>query len=408
MTSTSPLDALLEGHAAVRPEPLPIAGLLALAMAGFITLLTEVLPAGLLPRMSASLAVSESMAGQLITVYALGSLLTAIPLVAATQGLRRRRLLLLAIGGFAVTNTVTAISDHYVLTLAARFFAGVSGGLVWALLASYAARMVPSHLAGRAIAISGIGAPLAFSVGVPAGTFLGGVVGWRLAFGIMSALAVLLIGLVLAKVPDFPGQPAGKRLSLTGVFRIPGIRSILFVIFAFVLAHNILYTYIAPFLAPLGLLDRVDGILLVFGIGGLVGLWIAGVLIDRWLREMVLVSIVVFILAVLALAIWGGSPITVYVAVAAWGIIFGGAPALFQTASAKTAKEAADVAQAMIVTVWNLAISAAGIAGGVLLDTLGVISFPWAMIAALAPTLLVAWSAKRHGFPSVRRAGRAG
>lgn len=403
MTSITPADMPPEGHAVTRSDPLPLAGLLALAMAGFITLLTEVLPAGLLPRMSESLAVSESMAGQLITVYALGSLLTAIPLIAATQGLRRRRLLLLAIGGFAVTNTVTAVSDYYWLTLVARFFAGVSGGLVWALLASYAARMVPSHLAGRAIAISGIGAPLAFSVGVPAGTFLGGLVGWRLAFGIMSGLTVLLIGLVLAKVPDFPGQPAGRRLSLRAVIRIPGIRSILFVIFAFVLAHNILYTYIAPFLAPLGLLDRVDGILLVFGIGGLAGLWIAGVLIDRWLREVVLVSIVAFIASVLALAFWSQSPAVVYGAVAVWGIVFGGAPALFQTASAKTAKEAADVAQAMIVTVWNLAIAAGGIAGGVLLEALGVVSFPWAMILALAPTLVVAWSARRHGFPAERR-----
>ncbi|MCX5577028.1 MFS transporter [Kaistia terrae] len=402
MSSITPTDALPTG-AAARPESLPIAGLLALAMAGFITLLTEVLPAGLLPKMSASLAVSESMAGQLITVYAMGSLLTAIPLIAATQALRRRRLLLLAIAGFAVTNTVTAISDHYLLTLVARFFAGVSGGLVWALLASYAARMVPSHLAGRAIAISGIGAPLAFSLGVPAGTFLGGVVGWRLAFGFMSVLAVLLIGLVFAKVPDFPGQPAGKRLSLGKVFQLPGIRPILFVIFAFVLAHNILYTYIAPYLAPLGLLDRVDGILLVFGLGGLAGLWIAGVLIDRWLRELVLLSIVAFVAAVLALALWASSPMVVYAAVAVWGVVFGGAPALFQTASAKTAGDAADVAQAMIVTVWNLAIAAGGIAGGVLLEALGVISFPWAMIVALIPTLVVAWAARRHGFPAVRR-----
>ncbi|MBN9027458.1 MAG: MFS transporter [Rhizobiales bacterium] len=399
MTSITPTDLPPDGHVASRSDPLPLAGLLALAMAGFITMLTEVMPAGLLPRISASLAVSESMAGQLITVYALGSLLTAIPLITATQGLRRRRLLLLAIGGFAVTNTVTAMSGYFWLTLAARFFAGVSAGLVWALLASYAARMVPSHLAGRAIAISGIGAPLAFSVGVPAGTFLGGQVGWRFAFGIMSGLTVVLIGLVLAKVPDFPGQPEGKRLSLSAVARIPGIRSILFVIFAFVLAHNILYTYIAPYLAPLGLLDRVDGILLVFGIGGVGGLWSAGVLIDRWLREVVLTSIVAFIASMLALAFWSHSTAVVYGAVAVWGIVFGGAPVLFQTASAKTAREAADVAQAMVVTVWNLAIACGGIAGGVLLDSLGVVSFPWAMILALLPTLVVAWAARRHGFP---------
>lgn len=384
-------------------ERLPIWGLLSLAMAAFVTLLTEVMPAGLLPQMSASLGVSESMTGQLITVYAAGSLLTAIPLMTVTQSLRRRPLLLVAIGGFAITNTVTAISDNYMLTLVARFFAGVSGGLVWALLAGYAARMAPPHLAGRAIAITGIGAPLAFSLGVPAGAFVGGLVGWRFAFGVMSVLAVILIGWVLARVPDFPGQPEGKQLSIAQVFTLPGIRPILFVMLAFVIAHNILYTYIAPFLAPIGMAEQVDTILLVFGLSSLVGLWIAGVLIDRWLRPMVLASIAVFAAAVLALGLLGTSPMIVYAAVAVWGLVFGGAPTLFQTASAKTAGKAADVAQAMIVTGWNLAIAGGSVIGGVLLGTTGAAYFPWAMIAALVPTLFVAWAARRHGFPATDR-----
>ncbi|WP_340583921.1 hypothetical protein [Brucella pseudintermedia] len=50
----------------------PMSALLALAMAGFITILTEALPAGLLPQMSAELGVTTSVAGQLITVYAIG------------------------------------------------------------------------------------------------------------------------------------------------------------------------------------------------------------------------------------------------------------------------------------------------------------------------------------------------
>ena len=69
-----------------RCERLPISGLLALATAGFITILTEALPAGLLPQMSLDLKVSQALVGQLVTFYALGSLLAAIPLVLLTQG----------------------------------------------------------------------------------------------------------------------------------------------------------------------------------------------------------------------------------------------------------------------------------------------------------------------------------
>lgn len=120
------------GHSA--EESLPMAGLLALAMTGFIAILTETLPAGLLVQMSHGLSISQSLAGQTITAYAIGSLLAAIPLTIATQGWRRRRVLLMAIGGFLVFNTITAVSQNYWLTLGARFSPGwrqASLGVCW-------------------------------------------------------------------------------------------------------------------------------------------------------------------------------------------------------------------------------------------------------------------------------------
>ncbi len=303
-----------------RSARLPIASLLALAFAGFVTILTEALPAGLLPQISAGLGISEALAGQLVTVYAIGSLVAAIPLTAATQGARRRPLLLAAIAGFFIANTVTTLSSSYVLTMVARFLAGVSAGLLWALLAGYAARMVPEHQKGRAIAMAMVGTPLALSLGVPAGTFLGGLVGWRMCFGIMSGLALLLIVWVRVKVPDFAGQAAGKRLSLRHAFTVAGVRPVLFVVLAFVLAHNILYTYIAPFLAAAGMAQRTDLVLLVFGVTSLLGIWIVGVLIDRHLRALTLASTALFGLSALALGFAGDAPAMVYAAVAVWDL----------------------------------------------------------------------------------------
>ncbi len=135
-------------------EKLPLGALLALAMTGFICIVTETLPAGLLPEIGTGLGVSASFAGQMVTVYALGSLLAAIPLTIATQSWRRRTVLLLTIIGFLVFNSVTALSSDYWLTLVARFFAGVSAGLAWSLVAGYARRMVVPQLQGRALAIA--------------------------------------------------------------------------------------------------------------------------------------------------------------------------------------------------------------------------------------------------------------
>jgi predicted MFS family arabinose efflux permease len=393
------LDCPLLEQPAERRERLPLAALLALATAGFITVMTEAMPAGLLPQMSSGLNVSQALIGQLVTLYAIGSILAAIPLTIATRGWRRKPLLLSAIGGFAIANSITALSELYWLTLIARFIAGVFAGLLWALLAGYASRMVAPHLQGRAITVAMLGAPLALSLGIPAGTLLGTLVGWRLSFAIMTALTVVLVIWVRWQVPDFAGERVGKRMPLRQVFTLPGVRSVLLVTLTYVVAHNLLYTYIAPFLQPSGLDANVDRVLLVFGLASVLSLWIVGSLIDRWLRELVLISAGLFMLSAVVLGLWRDSPIVIYIATAVWGLAFGAMPSLLQTASAKTAKEAADTAQSMLVTLWNVGIAGGGLVGGLLLGNPGVGAFPWIVAGLLMLTLSVTIKAREHGFP---------
>jgi predicted MFS family arabinose efflux permease len=384
-------------------ERLPLTALLALAMAGFLTILTEALPAGLLPLMSTDLHVSPTLVGQLVTAYAVGSLLAAIPLTAATRHWRRRPLLLIAIGGFAVVNSITAWSTDYWLTLASRLCAGVFAGLLWSLLAGYASRLVPEHLRGRAIAVAMVGTPLALSIGIPAGTLLGSAIGWRWTFAIMSVLSLILVIWARLSLADFPGQNHRQRQSIRQVFVMPGIRPVLLTTLTFVLEHNVLYTYIAPLLAPAGLAAQVDRVLLAFGIAALLGIWLVGIFIDRRLRELVLISISLFLVTAIAWALDGGNATLIYLYVVLWCLAFGGAATLFQTASAITGGEAADVSQSMIVTVWNLGIAGGGLIGGLLLQGYGVQSFNWVVALLLMVALIISASAHRAGFPATRQ-----
>ncbi len=385
-----------------RAPRLPLSGLLALAAAGFATVLNEALPAGLLPQIADGLGVTQAMAGQLVTVYAVGSLAAAIPLVVATRGWRRRPLLLGALAGFMVVNSVVALTGHIAVALVARFFAGVFAGLVWALLAGYAARMVRPDQGGRAIAVAMAGIPVALSLGIPAGTWLGAALGWRAAFWGVSIVALLLLGWVRWRVPDFAGEPAGQRRGLRAVMTLPGLRPVLIVMLAAVLAHNILYTYIAPVLVRSGLAAQVDRVLLVYGLSSVAGLWLTSLLIDRRMRGLALASLGGFGLASLALGLLGAQPAAVWLGVALWGLSFGGAPALYQTASAKTAGDAADVAQSMLVTGWNIGIAGGGVVGGALLDAAGAGALPWSAVLLLAAALVLAWTGA-HGFPRAPR-----
>ena len=384
-------------------ERLPMGALLALAMTGFICIVTETLPAGLLAQISSGLQVSSSLAGQMVTVYALGSLLAAIPLTIATQGWRRRNVLLLTIVGFLLFNSITAWSSSYGVTLVARFFAGASAGLAWSLLAGYARRMVAPHLQGRAMAVAMVGTPIALSLGVPLGTWLGALVGWRTAFGLMSGLTLVLMVWVLVKVPDYPGQSASQRIGLRQVLLTPGVRSVLGVVMTWMLAHNILYTYIAPFVAPAGLGNDVDIVLLVFGLAALAGIWLTGRLVDRHLRKAVLASLGTFAAIALVFGFFAQSATVIYAGVLVWGLSFGGAATLLQTALADSAGEGADVALSLNVVVWNSAIAIGALTGGVLLDQIGVGIFPWVLLVLLLAGLWIVFSARQHGFPEGQR-----
>ncbi len=379
-------------------DKLPFGALLALAMTGFICIVTETLPAGLLPEIGSGLGVSASFAGQMVTVYALGSLLAAIPLTIATQSWRRRTVLLMTIVGFLIFNSVTALSSHYWLTLIARFFAGVSAGLAWSLVAGYARRMVVPQLQGRALAVAMVGTPIALSLGVPLGTWLGGFMGWRMAFGLMSGLTLLLIVWVLIKVPDYPGQSSSQRMALRQVFLTPGVRSVLGVVFTWMLAHNILYTYVAPFVSEAGLANDVDLVLLAFGVAALAGIWVTGRLVDRHLRKTVLASLATFAAVSVFFGLFSGSALAIYVGVSIWGLTFGGAATLLQTALADSAGKGADVALSMNVVVWNSAIAGGGLLGGVLLGQWGVSAFPWVLLMLLLLSLAIASRARVHGF----------
>lgn len=376
----------------------PIWKLLAFTMAGFLAIMTETMPAGLLPSIGHGLDVSESLAGQLVTLYAVGSVVAAIPVITATRKLNRRPLLLMAIGGLLVFNTVTALSTSYALTLGARFIAGMAAGVVWGLLAGYARRMVAREFQGKALAVVGVGQPIALSLGVPLGAWLGTIVDWRGVFWIMSALALVLLIWIRVAVPDFLGQAAHQRAPLHKIFLTPGIRPILLVVFLWILAHNVLYTYISPFLSNVGLGDRVDLMLLVFGVSAVIGIWLTGMLVDSKLRLTTLVSLIVFSAASLLLGFGSNVPALVFIGVIAWGLAFGGAPTLLQTRIADAAGHEADVAQSMLVTIFNLAVAGGGVVGGVLLASWGAGSFAWAAVILGVAALLVVWLSRRHGF----------
>ncbi|SHE94575.1 MFS transporter [Streptoalloteichus hindustanus] len=180
--------------------------------------------------------------------------------------------------------------------------------------------MEPAHLQGKAVAIAMTGVSLALSLGVPAGTFLGGALGWQVAFSAMTVLAVVVIVWIAVGGPDFPGQQRDRRITIPEALRIPGVVAVLVVTLVYVLAHTVLYAYVTTFLARVGMADSTDVVLLVFGIASMVSIWLVGAYIDRWLRPLTIVSVALFAVVASVLASLSDSPVLVYIAMAFWGL----------------------------------------------------------------------------------------
>lgn len=359
---------------------MPWLALAILASMGFILLTGETVPAGLLPAISAGMHSTEGLTGQFISLWALGTVVVTIPAISLTRSLPRKPLLVIAVVGLIVANTVTALSGNLPLSLVSRFVGGAFTGVIWGMLAAYGRRISPPSRGGLSLAIVSIGAPLGFALGTPAGSFIGEAFGWRWAFGALSIAAAVILVLILACVPGAPGQKAEAHLPLRRIVRIPGIPVVLAIIFAWMLGHNSIYTYIAPFLRDSGSGVPAGVVLLVFGVASLAGVGVTGALVDRHPRALIHASVACFIVSAIILLVGHASPVAVVVAAALWGMTFGGAAPQLQSALTLAAGEHSDVANSFLPVAFNLAIFAAGTSGALLLQ-----AFP--------PLVLAVWMA---------------
>jgi predicted MFS family arabinose efflux permease len=399
-TPTTTTATATDGTRSAAPERMPWLALSLLALMGFILVSAETMPAGLLPVIADGMNISEGTVGQFISVWALGTVIVTVPAISLTRRFRRKPLILITIALLIVSNTITAVSSDVVISLISRFFAGAFTGIIWGMLAAYGRRISPAHRGGMALSIVSMGAPVGFALGTPLGAWLGTTFDWRWSFGGLSLLALLTFVLIICFVPDTAGQPASAPggLPFGRVFLMPGVAIVCLVIFVWMLAHNAIYTYIAPFLRATGTGIGADLVLLVYGIASIVGVLVSAAFIDRHPRELLHLSVGLFVVAALVLLLASASATVVLLATALWGVAFGGSSAQLQSALTRSGRENSDVANSFLPVAFNLAIFGAGVVGAVLLEHFDALVLAGLMGALGAVAFLVTLYGRRTAF----------
>lgn len=258
------------------------AAMLALATGGFTIGTTEFVTMGLLPEVAEGVGVSIPTAGHVISAYALGVVVGA-PVIAFLGARAPRRALLIALmAAYTAANALTAIAVSFELVTASRFLAGLPHGAFFGVASLVAADLAAPEKRGRAVAQVMLGLSVANVVGVPAATWMGQHLGWRSAFWAVVVLSTLTMGLIRLLVPGSPGRPEA-----TGMRELKAFASaqVWLTLLAGALGFGgmfAVYTYISPTVTEVGGLGSgaVPVFLMAFGLGMVVGTWLAGVLAD--------------------------------------------------------------------------------------------------------------------------------
>ncbi|AHK34249.1 MFS transporter [Rhodococcus opacus] len=374
-------------------------GLGVLFVAAFMTITTETLPMGLLPQMGQGLGASESQVGLLVAIYALVVMLVTLPVTAWTANWPRRRLFLVIMAAFAVSNLLMALAPTFPVAIIGRLIAALVHGVLWSMMAAYATQMVAPGRAGRAVATVYAGNSAALSLGVPLGTALGNALSWRAAFVVLAGVAVLVMAAAPALLPQVPGTRSADS-SAAKAFRIPGVLAIAVTTTVVMLGHFTLYTYVAPFLQDAGISESaVSPVLFAFGVAGIAGVWCAGMLVDRRPRGALLSAVGIVVLALTGLGAVGWFTPATITLIVLWGLAYAALPTFLQSAALKAAPAAPAAASALFIIGFNLGIGGGSLVGGQVLDHIGVAAVPGAAAALTAVALLIALFARTSAFP---------
>ena len=372
-------------------------GLWSLGLASCLAVTTEMLPVGLLPDIGHTFAVSDSVTGLLVSLYAVMVATLAVPLTLATSRFARKPLLLATLLGYALSNVLVAAAPVFGVVAAGRTVGGVTHALFFSLIIGYVPRLVARADVGRALALVGGGASAGFVVGVPLSTTLGTAVGWRSSFAVLAVMAVLTFALVSRLLPGVAHEPTARTPDRRGRRQLTAVSMSNMLTF---LGQFTVYTFISVVLLASGVAPVFVGpILLVCGACGLLGLWYVGRDLDRNPRRTALLILATLIGALVVLGWAGSTLVAVVLAAAVWNAAFGGVPSIYQACAVRTHAVSPEMAGA-----WTNATANVGIAGGAaigagLLNTTGLWSLPWAgaCLAALGLAVVVL---SRKAFPS--------
>lgn len=381
-----------------------LAALFTLALGGFGIGTTEFATMGILPLVAADLvpgfeadpAEGIAHAGWIITAYALGVVVGA-PLVSMWAArMSQRTLVLLLVAAFTVANLASGLMPTFELTLLSRFVAAIPHGAYFGVASLLAARIMGPGRQGAGVALALSGLTIANVIGVPLGTWLGQVAGWRWTYVAVAVIFAATLALALAFLPHVAGDPTRSAKRELAAFRNPRLWLMIAVACVGFGGFFAVYSYAAEIVTRVALLPEaaIAWLLATVGLGMTIGNIVGGWASDKSLRRTILTAFPLFIVTLALLALLGAMPVALYVLAFFLG---GSSSALIPTIQARiirTAGEAELLGAATNHAAFNVGNAlGAALGGAVIAAGFGYLAPAWlGVVLAAVGFALALWS----------------
>jgi multidrug resistance protein len=356
----------------------------ALAISAFGIGTTEFVPVGLLASIASDLDIGITLAGLLISGYAIGVAVGAPILTALTNRIRKKSLLMILMLVFIVGNIVAALSSTFEMLMVARFITAFSHGVFFSIGATIAVQLVPPHKKASAIALMFTGLTVATVTGVPLGTYIGQAFGWRATFWGVAILGIIAIAASALLIPKNLKQSPPAKFS--DMFKLITNTRLLLGFSITALGYGgtfVAFTYLTPILLDIVKIDAklVSMVLLVYGVAVAIGNAIGGRLSNRnpagALLWMFMIHAVILIVMTFVIPFKTLGLMTIML----MGLLaFMNVPGLqlyIVQLAEKYVPAAVDVASALNIAAFNIGIAMGSIIGGIVIQTIGLIHTPW-------------------------------
>ncbi|MDX7987459.1 MFS transporter [Xenorhabdus sp. 12] len=365
-----------------------------LAVAAFVIVTTEYLIVGLLPALSRDLNVSISAAGQLVTLFALTVMLFGPVLTALLSHLDRKRLFIVILLIFSVSNALAAVAPNIWILAIARFIPALMLPVFWGTASETAGQIVGPKHAGRAVSQVYLGISAALLFGIPLGTLASDYAGWRSTFWGLAGLSLLMAILMFIFMPTIARPAKIKIKEQTRILKDPRFVANVMLSVVIFTAMFTAYTYLANTLEHIAGIQtaHVGWWLMGFGAIGLIGNWLGGQFVDNNpLRATVIFTLLLGIGMSFSVPL-ADSSLLLGISLAVWGIAYTALFPICQVRVMKSTSHAQALAGTLNVSAANAGTGLGAIIGGITITQWGLTSIGYVAtgIAAVA-ILMVAW-----------------